>query len=119
MNQPTQLLHKPAKIANRDARQYVQTKRPFAASNLYSEWKKLGDRYVYIVYSYGPHWPLFLYDNEVGVWFENMDHYSRTTSKHRSQSHPHVPTIACSAHTIKQAKHIGVNAVLLRGEDAA
>jgi hypothetical protein len=45
------------------------------------------------VQSYG-YWPLFVCIHLQGkdVWFENTDRYSITTSKHRSQSHPHVPT---------------------------
>lgn len=88
------------KVPNRDARQFVQNRKPFTGSNLYGGWIVGGwivagegetreERYV--VYSYGRHWPLFIYTN--GVWFENEDKYGMTTSKHRSQSHPLCTTV--------------------------
>ena len=39
---------------------------------------------VYVIYSYGPHWPLMVYDNDAHCWFTNDDNYSRTTSRHVS-----------------------------------
>lgn len=116
------------RIANRDARDYVRNRKEFEGSNLFArmvivtnpgndatgtEWTS---RMVYVTYSYGHHWPLFVYDENAGVWFENVDYYSRTTSKHRSQAHPLLPTILCDKVTIRRAVYEGVNAVLLRGE---
>lgn len=73
---------KPPRVANSNARKYVQQRKPFRGNNTYGAC--IEDRYV--VYSYGEHWPLFMYDD--GRWFANSDRYSRTTSKHRSQLHP-------------------------------
>jgi len=42
----------------------------------------------YIVYSYGTHWPLWI--REEGVWYENVSVYGVTTSKHKTQTNPHV-----------------------------
>lgn len=115
------------KIANKDARDYVRSRKEFKGSNLFAEWVtvKYTDenghwqtRDVYVVASYGKHWPLFVYDDLVGVWFENMDRYSVTTSKHKSQAHPNVPTIACDKDVIRDVIANGVNAVVLRGEAA-
>jgi hypothetical protein len=87
------------KIANRDARVFVKRLHPFTASNLSATYwcanpssTEPGDS-GYLVQSYG-YWPLFVCIHLQGkdVWFENTDRYSITTSKHRSQSHPHVPT---------------------------
>lgn len=78
------------KIANRDARRHVQSRTAFVGSNLFGT--TIGDNYA--VFSYGIHWPLFIYSN--GAWFENEERHSVTTSKHRSQSHPHCPTILLS-----------------------
>jgi hypothetical protein len=104
------------RIANKDAREFVQSKQAFKGANLYAVWTREKGRAMYVVYSYGGHWPLFMYDDEVGVWFENAERVSVTTSKHRTLAHPHVSTIVCDADTIKQAMKNGVNAVLLRGE---
>jgi hypothetical protein len=89
------------KIANRDARPFVKSRVPFQGNNLYGRtWMSNpssiveGD-YGYAVFSYGEHWPLFAAVTLGGhtVWFENKDRHSVTTSKHRSQTHPHVDTV--------------------------
>jgi len=90
------------KIANRNARPYVLRRKPFDGSNLYAVTRQcvspdpenFDTVSWYIVYSYGEHYPMFVYIN--GHWFENDDGYSRTTSRHRSQSHPHTTTFPLS-----------------------
>jgi len=90
------------KIANRDARQHVKRHHPFQGNNLYGMYwcanpssTDPGDS-GYAVFSYGSHWPLFigtvLIPGGPDVWFENLDRRSVTTSKHRSQAHPHTDT---------------------------
>ena len=81
------------KIANRDARKYVEKEHPFEGSNLYAQFHTQnhpngdnGPDMWYVVYSYGDHWPLFIKAN--GTWFENEDKHSRTTAKHRTQCCP-------------------------------
>lgn len=69
---------------NTKARHYVQNQQPFIGSNLYSE--NIGS--LYIVYSYGRHWPLFVYDAYQGLWYENEDKYRVSTSKQHRQAHP-------------------------------
>lgn len=66
------------------------TLRTFRDANKYAV--NTDDHRLYVVYSYGPHWPLFIHDRNTQRWYENEDRYGRTTSKHRSQCHPHVPT---------------------------
>lgn len=73
---------KPPRITNKDARAYVQQRKPFQGNNTSGTY--IDGRYI--VYSYGAHWPMFVYDD--GRWFANSDRYSRTTSKHRVQLHP-------------------------------
>lgn len=70
------------KTSNSRARAQVQAKLPFAGNNTFGEQR--GDAYV--VFSYGHHWPLFVYLG--GTWYENQEKYSPTTSKHRGQLHP-------------------------------
>ena len=75
------------KTTNRNARKLVQTQIDFQANNIFaSHWKGM-----YVVYSYGEHWPMFICKD--GQWYENDGRYSVTTSKHRSQTHPHAETI--------------------------
>lgn len=71
-----------SKISNATARKFVQVLAPFTGNNTFAEVRNG----VYVVFSYGDHFPLFAHVN--GVWFENEDKYSPTTSKHRSQLHP-------------------------------
>lgn len=92
------------KIANRDARQYVKRLHPFEGSNLYGRYFCVNPSSAdhgdsgYAVFSYGEHWPLFIsvYLNGNDTWFENEERHSVTTSKHRSQTHPHCPTVLLS-----------------------
>ena len=87
------------KVANRDCRSFVQKLHPFKGNNLEGTYWCANPSSVdpgdsgYAVLSYG-YWPLFVCIHLQGrdVWFENTDRYSITTSKHRSQSHPHQPT---------------------------
>jgi hypothetical protein len=85
------------KIANRDAWKFVQKQHPFEGSNLFAQVHTTdhpngenGPDMWYVVYSFGDHWPLFVRAN--AIWFENEDRYSRTTTKHRTQTHPRCPT---------------------------
>lgn len=45
-------------------------------------------RNIYAVYSYGQHFPMYVYDKSIGKWFGNYDKYSRSTSKHQAQARP-------------------------------
>ena len=74
------------RIANRDASWYTTRRLPFVGSNLYA--KELRDPYRYVVYSYGGHWPLYVWDGGVQRWFVNGDVFSRTTSRHKTQACP-------------------------------
>lgn len=103
------------KIANRDARQYVKRLQLFQGNNLFATYFRANPSSVdpgdsgYAVFSYGEHWPLFVYCN--GVWYENEERWSRTTSKHRSQTHPHRPTVALSTAQMKRLVTGGFKAI--------
>jgi hypothetical protein len=99
------------RVANRDARWYVTHLRPFTGSNIDAVWRKnnlTGDR-MYVVTSYGAHFPLFIWEN--GVWYENVDKYSVTTSKHRSQTHPHCETIPMTCKDMVCLQYYGIGGV--------
>jgi hypothetical protein len=81
------------KIANRDCRSAVENKKEFNGSNLFARWH--GN--VYVVYSYGEHYPMFLWINPAALgawdygdvgWHENSDKFSTSTAKHHSQARP-------------------------------
>jgi hypothetical protein len=71
-----------------ECRQYVERKTPFTTTNgqLFGMWCASG---VYAVFSYGQHWPLFIFEPETKQWFANEDKYGTTTSKHYGKAHPY------------------------------
>tara|TARA_R100000664_G_scaffold8344_1_gene13791 strand:+ start:419 stop:772 length:354 start_codon:yes stop_codon:yes gene_type:complete len=77
------------KVANKDARALVEDKNEFKGNNIFSEYKED----CYIVYSYGYHFPMFVYDLEMCQWYENSDKYSSSTSKQQTQCRPRVDDI--------------------------
>jgi len=64
----------------------VKNKREFEAGNVFAvDYPTTG---YYVVFSYGLHWPLFVYDYSKDQWYGNSDKYSVTTSKHYSKLNP-------------------------------
>jgi hypothetical protein len=115
------------KIANRDARQFVQKQHPFEGNNINGQFHTQnnadgdnGPDMWYVVYSYGPHWPMFIHAGD--TWFENEDKNSRTTAKHRTQTHPQCPTVLLSAKWMLRLAKGGYAAIakerILQGEPA-
>lgn len=84
-------MSKIVKTTNRDCRRYVQNCVPFDNSNkqLFARWTSSG---LYVVYSYGDHWPLFVWDAANETWYANESKVSMTTSHHYSYAHPHTTT---------------------------
>jgi len=74
------------RVANKDAKQYVDNLEKFDGSNLWSDYSCGGS--LYIVYSYNTHYPMYVYDKTVDVWYENTTWWSKTTLKHKSQARP-------------------------------
>jgi hypothetical protein len=87
---------KPIKTSGWRARTHVQAKENFKNHNgqLFGRWET---PLLYVVYSYGTHWPLFAWDGF--EWYENEEKCSPTTTKHRSQTHPltHTTKLTCNA----------------------
>ena len=104
------------RIANREARKYVQAKLPFKGSNLSADWEKHPAGEFYVVRSYW-HWVMLAYHKEMEVWYENTTYASVTTRKHLTQAHPLHPTIVTDAATIMQALKIGAPAIALRRDE--
>ena len=73
------------KTSNKDCRMLVDALEPFKANNLFAE--NAGSRF-YVVYSYGYHWPLWVYDREAREWIGTDSKYSVSTSRHQSLSRP-------------------------------
>lgn len=86
------------KIANRDARKFVQQQHPFQGSNLFAQYFCVDPKDPdpgqsgYVVYSYGPHHPLLVSVTIDGrdEWFANEDGYSQSTKRHMTQCRPDI-----------------------------
>ena len=99
------------KIANRDARRYVQSRREFTGNNIVAVHRRRDD--LYAVFSYGTHWPLFIYVG--GLWYENSDKCSPATSKHHTQCHPLCDTVRLDvAHMVTLALYGGYDELVRR-----
>ena len=74
------------KIANNKASQAVADKVEFNGSNTFGRWYNGNETTIYVVFSYGYHFPMFAWIK--GVWYENTDKYSVSTSKQQTQLRP-------------------------------
>lgn len=72
------------KISNKKSSEYTTKKLPFQGSNLYGTF--IQDSYV--VYSYGEHFPIYLYKNN--CWYFNTTKYSPTTQRHQQYAKPNI-----------------------------
>lgn len=75
-------------ITNREAATYVAEKREFRTTHgsIYGTHDIAANTYT--VYSYGGHFPMYVFDYTLNEWWGNSDKYSRTTSKHQSITRP-------------------------------
>ena len=69
---------------NGDTIQWIKAKEPFQVNTIFGENKGR----LYVVYSYGYHFPMYVYDRDLCTWFYHNDTYSRTTSKHQNITRP-------------------------------
>jgi hypothetical protein len=102
------------RVANKDARKYVQERKPFSGSNTEGVWRtswKDENTHTrrYVVTSYGNHFPLFIWDD--GVWYENVDRFSPTTSKHKTQLHPQCETMPMTCKDMVCLMYYGIGGV--------
>ena len=112
---------KAERIANKAARALVQMRRPFEGSNLYAREAipQHGMSVLYVVYSYGDHWPLYVAETDGGnntTWYENDGRYSQSTSRHHSQCHPYTDTIKLTVGAMRRCAVEGIAGVAAMGE---
>jgi hypothetical protein len=83
----------------------VNFRMPFKGNSVFAEWRN--DTYcsLYSVYSYGYHFPMYIFDAEAsvvdelgnvtgkGVWLGNSDKYSVTTTRHQNKCRPNTSTM--------------------------
>jgi hypothetical protein len=80
------------KIANSKCRPLVEAREPFQGSNLWGGWHdstlvESNDR-QYVVYSWGHHFPIYIYDEVTQQWFGNADRFSQSTTRHQWLARP-------------------------------
>lgn len=72
--------------SNSKANLYTKAQLPFRGSNLEGFWRtRRGDKY-YVVQSWG-WYPVFIFKD--GIWYENIDRYSSSTSRQMYRSQPY------------------------------
>lgn len=81
------------RVSNNKARQYVEKLEEFQGSNTMGKWLNVangrdGTNFIYVVYSYGSHFPMYIYDKIQGKWLGNKDKYSSSTTRHQSLLRP-------------------------------
>ena len=86
------------KTSNMRCSELVNKKIAFKANNIFSEHIK--EDKLYIVYSYGLHFPMFI--KWKNTWFENSDKYSVSTSKQQSQARPNAKTKKINTKKMKE-----------------
>jgi hypothetical protein len=89
--------HGVPRVTLREMRAHVTNKMPFintnktcyAEHNLFTPSAQSTETDVqYVVYSYGDHWPLFIFRPATNTWYENTSKYGVTTSRHHSSCKP-------------------------------
>lgn len=81
------------RTTNSNCRVHVQARQPFDGSHLFARTFTVneGNSEVYVVYSWGTHFPIYVaecIDGKV-CWYENIDKFSQSTSRHQSQARPY------------------------------
>ena len=86
-----------SKISNKEMRAKVEFMTEFDNKNRSCFARRFEDAGIYAVYSYGQHWPLWVYDWNASQWYENVDKYSVTTTRHASHTRPYDLTKSAQA----------------------
>jgi len=78
------------RVSNNKARDYVNGFKEFQGSNTFGHWYgwEEGAKKLYVVYSYGRHFPMYVYDEQQDKWVGNKDRFSQSTTRHQSLLSP-------------------------------
>jgi hypothetical protein len=94
------------KLANKRVQEVVDRMDEFTASNIFAEWERVEGRSLYIVYSWGKHYPMYI--NIRGDWYGNSDYYSISTQRHKTQARPTGHVRYLSTESLKRIIRRGV-----------
>ena len=100
-----------------DMRNVVEFRMPFTGNSVFGQWKGTE---LYCVFSYGSHFPMYIYDKNLDAWVGNSDKYSSTTSRHQSKCKPNSVKHWLNTDGMKGVIYRGgyVEHVVFRGEVA-
>ena len=89
------------KLSNKEVSSYVNNLKPFETNSgsIFSDGGR--DKGLYAVYSYGFHFPMYVYDTASKQWFGNHDKYSNTTSRHQNCAQPSAKIHWMGTHDMK------------------
>lgn len=112
------------RIANKACRRFVEARQPFRGSNMYAERRTAshGHSDLYVVYSYGEHWPLYIAevpDDACGeiTWYENNERYSQSTQRQQSQARPsYVHLMPMTTNAMRRLARDGIAGLAAKGE---
>ena len=75
------------RITNREVKEYVNKREQFI-TNSGAIFPAISANGMYVVYSYGRHFPMYAFDENRNQWYGNSDKYSKTTSFHQIHARP-------------------------------
>ena len=117
-------------VTLREMSSLVEGRMPFHGNSVFATWVSNS---LYVVYSYGTHFPMYVYDANAsvfdgfgsvvskGVWLGNSDRYSVTTSKHQGKTRPNTVHKWLDTEGLKDVIHQGgyTKHLIFRGEPLA
>jgi len=75
------------RLANNQVRDAVNERRAFMTNNE-TITSSISSKGLYVVYSYGEHYPMYVYDSIARQWFGNADWTTPTTERHKTHARP-------------------------------
>ena len=111
--------------SNKNARKLVDGLTTFKGSNTFAETNaptETRPTNLYIVYSYGYHFPMYIAEwlegesQDRATWYENTDKYSQSTTRQQSHCRPSSPTIPMTTEQMKQLSRHGIVGVVVQPE---
>lgn len=102
------------RCSNSDAKRFIEYRDEFETNTktMFGQWRSGGKTYV--VYSYGFHFPMYVWDDQARVWVGNKDKYSRTTTIHQSKARPSHVTHWFDTETVKWIAYMGLSEVVAK-----
>jgi len=109
------------RCSNSDVSRFIEYRDAFETNNktMFGQWHHTaeynGDEHlnVYAVYSYGYHFPMYVWDDQAQVWIGNKDKYSRTTTTHQNKARPSAPIMHWfDTETVKRIAYVGLAKVV-------